>query len=59
MTAEEREIQGQLAELDELPLTDVLGLDGDDTVLANSLRRIIQAARQPQDDAVAAFQNYI
>jgi FXSXX-COOH protein len=59
MTGEEREIQGQLAELDEMPLTHVLSLDGNDTVLANSIRRITQAAGQSRDDTVAAFENHI
>jgi FXSXX-COOH protein len=59
MTGEERDIQGQLVELDEMPLTEVLGLDGNDTVLANAIRRITQAAGRPHDDTVAAFQNVI
>jgi FXSXX-COOH protein len=59
VTGEERDIQGELVELDEMPLTDVLGLDGNDTVLANSIRRITRAAGKPQDDTVAAFQNVI
>lgn len=59
MAGEEREIPGKLVEIDEMPLVTVLSLDERDTVLANSLRRIAEAADQHDHDTIAAFQNMI
>lgn len=59
MTADERDIQGKMIDLEDAPLTEVLGLDGRDTVLANSLRRIVDTAGRQACDTVAAFQNAI
>jgi FXSXX-COOH protein len=55
----EPEIEGNLAELNEMPLAQVLLLDDRDTVLANSLRRIVDGAGRRAADTVAAFNNYI
>jgi hypothetical protein len=59
MSDPEPEIEGSLAELDDMPLAQVLIADGTDTVLANSLRRIIDGANQLPQDTIAAFNNYI
>lgn len=53
------DVEGQLVDLDDLPLAQVLLLDEDESVLANSIRRVIDAAQRHPRDTVAAFNNYI
>jgi FXSXX-COOH protein len=53
------DVEGHLVDLDAIPLAQVLGLDEDDSVLANSIRRVIDAAQRQPQDTVAAFNNYI
>lgn len=44
---------------DDIPLARVLIAVEDDSALANSIRRVIHAARRQPEDTVAAFNNYI
>ena len=46
-------------DLDEVPVVHMPVLDERDSVLANSIRRVIDAANRPTQDTVAAFQNYV
>jgi FXSXX-COOH protein len=55
----EPDVEGQLPDLDEIPLAQLLVLDEDDSVLANSIRRVLDAARRHPQDTVAAFNNYV
>jgi hypothetical protein len=59
MSNPEPDIESRLVELDEMPLAVVLLADDSDTVLANSLRRIVDGAHEQPQDTVAAFDNYI
>ncbi|MDG4833524.1 hypothetical protein O7627_30075 [Solwaraspora sp. WMMD1047] len=53
------DVEGHLVDLDLIPLAQVLDLDENDSVLANSIRRVIDAAQRQPQDTVAAFNNYI
>jgi FXSXX-COOH protein len=53
------DVEGHLVDLDDLPLGQVLTLPEDDSVLANSIRRVLDAARRHPADTVAAFNNYM
>jgi FXSXX-COOH protein len=46
------------ADRDDIPLARLI-LVGDDSALANSIRRVVHAARRQPEDTVAAFNNYI
>lgn len=53
------DVEGHLVDLDDIPLAEVLVLDENESVLANSIRRVIDAAQRHPEDIVAAFNNYI
>jgi hypothetical protein len=59
MSNPEPDIEGTLVEVDEMLLAQVLIADETDTVLANSLRRIVDGAHQQPQDTIAAFDNSI
>jgi FXSXX-COOH protein len=56
---QESDIEGNLAKLDDMPLAQVLSADDSDSVLANSLRRIVDGAHRQPQDTVAAFNSHI
>jgi FXSXX-COOH protein len=54
----DQEIEGRLVDLGEVPLDELLLMAADDSVLANSIRHIVNAAKQT-GETVAAFSNYV
>lgn len=53
------DVQALLVNPDEISLPQLLALDENDSVLANAIRRVIEAANWQPQDVVAAFNNYI
>lgn len=53
------DVEEHLDGLDGIPLAQVLVLDENDSVLANSIRRVIDAVERHPQDTVAAFNNYV
>jgi hypothetical protein len=49
----------RLVDPDDNPLAPVPSHEDRDGVLANSIRRVVDAAQRPANDTVAAFSNYI
>jgi FXSXX-COOH protein len=59
VSGSEPDIEASLVAIDGMPLTQVMLLDEDDTVLANSIRRIRDAAGRLPQETVAAFQTHV
>ncbi len=53
------DVERNLASLDDLPLAQMVAMYENDTVLANSIQRVLDAARSDPRDTVAAFNNYV
>jgi len=53
------DVEGDLRDLDDIPLAQVLLPDEQKSVLANSIRRVIDAAQRHPWDTVAEFNNYM
>jgi FXSXX-COOH protein len=51
--------KGDLADPGDSPFAEALVLEDRESVLVNSIRRVVDAAQRPADDPVAAFNNYI
>jgi hypothetical protein len=53
------DVEEDLRDLDDIPLAQVLLPDEQKSVLANSIRRVIDAAQRHPRDTVAEFNNYM
>jgi FXSXX-COOH protein len=54
------DVERNLASLDDLPLAQMVAMyENEETVLANSIQRVLDAARSDPRDTVAAFNNYV
>src|SRR5262249_17353994 len=53
------DVERNLASLDGLPLAQMAAMYENETVLANSVQRVLDAARSDPRDTVAAFNNYV
>lgn len=52
-------LETPLVDLGGIPLADLLTLDEEDSVLATSIRRVINATQRSPQETRAAFNNYI